>query len=114
MSNHPESLLQANIVATLSLHRIYCFAVSNELLGATKGAARKMAIFKAMGLRSGVSDLVVILPGRVLFLEVKTPTGRQSPAQKVFQEIVESLGHYYVLVRSVDEALAAVKNNHGK
>jgi hypothetical protein len=103
--NHDESILQANIVAALSLHRIYCFAVSNELLGATKGAARKMAIFKAMGLRSGVSDLVVILPGRVLFLEVKTPTGRQSPAQKTFQQIVESLGHSYVLVRSVEEAL---------
>ncbi|HSW63606.1 MAG TPA: VRR-NUC domain-containing protein [Dissulfurispiraceae bacterium] len=109
--NHDESILQSQIVQALSLHRIYCFAVSNELLGNSRGAARKMAIFKAMGLRSGVSDLVVVLPGRVIFLEVKTTTGRQSPAQKNFQSIVEGLGHQYALVRSVDEALAAVKNN---
>ncbi len=104
--NHDESILQSQIVQALSLHRIYCFSVPNELLGSSKGAARKMAIFKAMGLRPGVSDLVVVLPHRVIFLEVKTPTGRQSPAQKVFQSIVQALGHQYTLVRSVDEALA--------
>lgn len=105
--NHDESILQANIVQALSLHHIYCFSVPNELLGSSKGAARKMAQFKAMGLRPGVSDLVVVLPHRVIFLEVKTPIGRQSDPQKTFQGIVESLGHEYVMVRSVDEALRA-------
>jgi hypothetical protein len=107
MNRHDESLLQSAIVAALSLHRIYCFSVPNELLGSSKGAARKMAIFKSLGLRSGVSDLVVILPSRIIFMEVKTPTGRQSDSQKTFQGIVESLGHKYTLVRSVDDALAA-------
>jgi hypothetical protein len=105
--NHDESILQADIVQALSLHRIYCLMIPNDAAGKiSKARAGRLA---AMGLRAGASDILVILPGRVIFLEVKTPTGRQSPAQKVFQEIVESLGHEYRLVRSVDEALAAVK-----
>jgi hypothetical protein len=62
---------------------------------------------KSMGLRAGASDLLVVLKNKVIFLEVKTPTGRQSEAQKIFQKIVESLGHEYYIVRSVDEALKA-------
>ena len=45
-----------------------------------------------MGLKAGVSDLIIIQPDRVLFVEVKTDTGRQSPKQKEFQSIVEMMG----------------------
>ena len=102
---HEESLLQSSIVQSLSLHRIYCLMIPNDAAG--KISPKQAGRLKSMGLRAGASDLLVILPGRVIFMEVKTPTGRQSPAQKNFQSIVEGLGHQYALVRSVDEALAA-------
>ena len=66
-----------------------------------------MMRLKTMGLRSGASDLVVVLPGRVMFVEVKTPTGKQSPAQVKFQQTVEALGHEYIVVRSVEETIDA-------
>jgi hypothetical protein len=44
-----------------------------------------------------------------LWIEVKSPTGKQSPEQKSFQEHVESLGHTYLLVRSIDEVLKWLK-----
>ena len=39
-------------------------------------------------------------------IEIKTPTGRQSKEQRMFQQIVEQRGGIYVLCRSVDDARA--------
>lgn len=38
-------------------------------------------------------------------IEVKTDEGKQSPAQKAFQQRVEDLGGIYVLARSVDDVI---------
>lgn len=56
----------------------------------------------------GGSDLIGMLHGRFLALEVKTPTGRQSPEQRQFQSLVESKGGIYLLARSVDDAVAMI------
>jgi hypothetical protein len=102
--NHSESKLQASIIQEFQRRGIYAFSVPNE--GALSG--RRQMFLKSLGLRNGVSDLIIVLPSRIIFMEVKTPTGTQSENQKAFQQQVESLGHTYVLVRSVDDALAAV------
>ena len=59
----------------------------------------------------GESDLTVFCKGgRTIFLEVKTPTGRQSKAQKHFEEyIIKNLGYEYYVVRSVEDALKIVE-----
>ena len=46
--------------------------------------------------------------GRFLAIELKTPTGRQSPEQRAFQRMVEAMGGVYLLCRSVDDAVAGV------
>jgi len=55
------------------------------------------------GLLAGVSDLIVLKDGKVLFIEIKTSTGRQSDKQKEFQERVEAQGFNYYLVRSLED-----------
>ena len=55
------------------------------------------------GLLSGVSDLIVILDGRVLFVEVKNEKGKQSEKQIKFESQVESLGYKYHLIRTLEE-----------
>jgi len=55
------------------------------------------------GLLKGVSDLIVIIPGKVLFIELKTETGTQSAVQKDFQNRIELLGFKYHLARSLKE-----------
>jgi len=60
----------------------------------------------------GGADLIGIYNGRFVAVEIKTPTGRQSPDQKRFQALVESKGGEYVILRSVDEARAWVES-HG-
>ncbi len=56
----------------------------------------------------GGADLIGMILGRFAALEVKTPTGRQSPEQRQFQALVESKGGIYLLARSVDDAVAMV------
>jgi len=64
---------------------------------------------KAIGMMAGVSDLIIVRPGEVIFVEVKTPKGTQSKSQKVFQSLVEALGFRYLLVRSLDQFKSEIK-----
>ena len=43
------------------------------------------------------------------WIEVKSPTGRLSPEQISFRGHVESLGHTYLLVNSIDQVLEWLK-----
>ena len=56
-----------------------------------------------IGVVSGVSDMIMILPEKVIFLEIKTPTGKQSTKQKEFEEKVKKLGHKYFILRSLED-----------
>lgn len=56
----------------------------------------------------GSSDILGVYRGRFLAIEVKSPTGKQSPDQKIFQRMVEKNGGIYLLVRSVDELADAM------
>jgi hypothetical protein len=47
--------------------------------------------------------LVATIARRVVWVEVKTPTGRQSPKQVAFQKMIEEMGFEYYIVRSLEE-----------
>jgi hypothetical protein len=100
-----EGKLQHEIVKYLQSRKVYFFSVPNEAMGRSVQAMMQL---KSMGLRAGVSDMVLVLPGRVVFLEVKDTVGVQSHLQEVFQQRVEELGHRYCLVRSVAEVSAVL------
>ena len=58
----------------------------------------------AIGL-PGEPDLTLFTKtGETIFIEIKTPTGRQSQKQKHFQKVVESYGFRYMIMRSVENA----------
>lgn len=96
-----EHNIQVAIVQYLRLRGFEVFAIPN---GGRRDAVTG-AKLKAEGVSAGVADLIILLPiGNVLFVEVKTSKGRQSPEQKAFQERVESLGFNYVIWRSVEDA----------
>jgi hypothetical protein len=84
----------------------------NETGSGTRAGRQRQAILSGMGVCPGWSDLVVLAEGRVLFLEVKTPAGRLSPAQRAFRDVVREQGHGFAVVRSIDEARAALAE-HG-
>lgn len=60
---------------------------------------------KKMGYIKGQSDLVIVTKKEILFCEIKSEKGKQSPEQKYFQKQIESLGYKYVLWKSIDDCL---------
>ena len=56
-----------------------------------------------LGSYPGLSDLVAIKNGRVVYIEVKTRRGRQSEYQKKFQEMIEAAGGTYILARGIED-----------
>lgn len=56
----------------------------------------------------GGADLIGILDGRPLAIEVKSPTGRQSEEQRRFEQLWRARGGIYLMPRSVEQAIAMV------
>jgi len=85
---------------------------ANEVTEAGPRGARRQSILVGMGVHPGFADLIVISGGHVLFLEVKSQTGRLRKSQEVFRDTVSAQGFGWALVRSVDDALGALAD-HG-
>lgn len=64
--------------------------------------------FIRFGMR-GSADIIGLVQGRFVAIEVKTKTGKQSEHQREFQMRVEKSGGIYALVRSSCEALELIK-----
>lgn len=86
-------------------------AVYNNPKNAAHGA-----ILKGMGLLPGISDQVLLTPpvpgqsrGSVTWIECKLPDKSQSPEQKDFQALVESLGMRYYIYHSLPELLEILR-----
>lgn len=60
-------------------------------------------IHQSLGSYPGIADLYAVKDGRSIWIEVKTPAGRQSSAQTEFQRQVEAHGGVYVLAREIED-----------
>lgn len=92
---HAEADFQIGVVRFLRMAGHFVFAVPN-------GGSRNVieaANLKAQGVMAGVSDLILLLPKKVYFIELKNPNGkgRQSPAQREFEDNVRAYGNEYLL-----------------
>lgn len=93
---HDEANFQVGVVRFLRSQGHYVFAVPN---GGSRNL-REAVNLKAQGVMAGVSDLIVLLPNKkVYFIEIKNPNGkgRQSPAQREFEDNVRAHGHEYLI-----------------
>lgn len=81
---------------------------ANEVTSGNPRAKLRQAVLVGMGVHPGFADLIVLSGGRVLFLEVKSKTGRLSPPQVAFRDTVQAQGFAWALVRSVEDALGAL------
>ena len=101
-----EHNLQVSIINYLRLNKIFCFAVPN---GGSRNA-REGANLKKEGVMAGVSDLIILLPNKAIFVEIKTDKGRQQETQKLFEEKVKGLGFDYLVWRNIDDAIRFIQN----
>ena len=63
-------------------------------------------LLQGIGCYPGLSDMVAIKEGRVLFIEYKRPgRGKQSEKQKIFQADIERAGGEYILVEGLEDLI---------
>lgn len=130
MKKRYEIHIQNDIILWMSINRpdLVIFSVPNEsipeLLGSLEYKLKGNSILNIIrqvasivlrklintGLLKGASDLVVVLPKKVIFVEVKQENGVQNKFQKVFQSRVEKLGKEYYIVRSLEDFKNIVNN----
>lgn len=111
---HKESELQIQCVRWFAYEyphlRMLLYHSKNE--GTANGRVQG-AIAKAEGVVAGVADLILQAPSEggfsCLAIEMKTPTGRQSPDQKMFELYIKAAYGKYVVIRSFDDFKAIVK-----
>ena len=100
----PESALQRQVPAHVdarSARNTFVFAVPNGGLRSKIEAA----ILKGLGVRAGVPDLIAIKAGRVCALELKSPRGRLSKAQKETITQLQGAGAIVAVADRLDAAL---------
>lgn len=114
-NQHPEADLQRTVVACLQLALPKGSIVhhSPNEQGGGEAARRRQAILVGMGVHPGWTDVVLLVrvlgAPFVLFLELKSATGRLTKEEKDFRDDVLRLGFGWALVRSVDDALDACR-----
>jgi len=59
---------------------------------------------------TGSPDIICVISGQYVGIEIKGTDGKQSDNQKDFQERLEKAGGLYLLVHSLDEAIIALNN----
>jgi len=97
-----ESAIERDILRYLNDGgRCYAWKVhSVGVFDSGSGSYRKSSPFAV----NGISDVIAIRDGQVLFLEIKTPHGKQSQDQIKFQKAIRSKGGVYEILTSVDDA----------
>ncbi len=110
---HEEDDLQkatAGLIDAIALPGVVAWHTPNG----GKRSKREAGRFKAMGVRPGVPDWTIasdaLIP-TVLFIELKSATGRVSEEQKVFRRDAETAGCLWDLARSIDEFLAVLRRH---
>jgi len=83
---------------------VLIFSVPNE----SKRPPSQAATLKAMGLRPGAADLVMVHDGRCYFIECKANDGDQSKAQQAFEHDARLAGSSYRIVRSLAQFIEAL------
>lgn len=118
-----EAETQKAILQLLAAYGVYAFRLNTAAIR-TDGR-----FFRAHSLGAGAADIfalpiihtaywkgspcgheLTIGQPQPLWIEVKSPTGKQSQEQASFQREVESRGCYYLLARSVEDVMRWLKD----
>lgn len=96
-----EADTQRAILDYLALKRIFHYRNNS---GAFADKAGHFYRFGAVG----SPDIVCVVDGQYIGIEVKAPKGKQSDNQREFQRRLEAVGGRYILARSLDDVIAAL------
>lgn len=85
----PETLLKQDVRRYLSITGWFCFPV-----------------LQGLGAYKGITDFIAVKNGQVIFVECKSPKGKQSPYQQEFERQIKESGGIYLLVKDVADLMS--------
>lgn len=104
MARHSNPEQSFQIAATDYLCYVLPKSYWFTAIGHGGGGSIRGALLKAMGLKRGVADHLVLGPNNfVLWLEYKSKRGALSPEQKAFRDMVEMFGHRHGMCRDLND-----------
>ncbi|HAY3540821.1 VRR-NUC domain-containing protein [Elizabethkingia anophelis] len=110
--NHQESKIQIACVRWFAYQYPALFPLFFAVPNGGKRLLTEAKIMKAEGVKSGVSDLLLLHPNKdysFLAIEMKTKKGRQNDNQKKWQAEIEKTGvGKYVICRSTEQFIKEV------
>lgn len=106
----PEGLVLRSVM--FALRREPDLLIYRQNVGAARlpvGNGRERLV--RFGLTKGASDLLGVLApaGRIVAIELKAARGRTTPEQEAFLQGIRAFGGFACVVRSADEARAAIE-----
>lgn len=108
---NPEKILQDAAIKFLQTQNYYVMRLNSSTIQ-SMDTGIYMSSYKIAGLgSSGASDLIVGKNGKIIFIEMKSPSGRQSQSQKRFQTFVEKLGFRYLIIKDLDTLIEYERQN---
>jgi hypothetical protein len=107
--NRPEQAIQRAVfqhIRARSMPGVFAFHPFNG----GKRSAVEAAIYKGLGARAGLPDIIVFYRGQIFGLELKAAKGRVSPVQRQTLNEMEVAGARTHIVKSLDEALITLES----
>ena len=102
-----EHQVQTQILEELLSRGIFCFRNNS---GAFATQYKDKNYFIQFGLK-GSSDIIAIINGIFVGIEVKGPRGKQSEYQNAFQKNIEDAGGIYILAFSWEDVVKKINND---
>jgi hypothetical protein len=100
-----ESDVQRQILDYLALKGIFHYRQNSGGLGGEHKGKKWFVRFGAVG----APDIICVIAGQYVGIEVKAPKGKQSDHQKEFQRKLEMAGGRYILTYSLDDVISLLQ-----
>jgi hypothetical protein len=104
----PEQAIQRAVVEHLRVRGVKGLVFFHVPNGGQRGRVEG-AIFKSLGVRAGVSDLILVHAGKIFAMEFKAPGGRATEAQMAFQSDIDAAGAFTAMAEGIDAALQTLE-----
>ena len=114
--NHPEDEIQKTVVQHLNARGVpglvFWHTPNSSKLGGKRtrnGIPLAALRLKKLGLRAGVSDLILVHENKIFALELKSEDGRPTEEQLKFLTDIQNAGAYACVCHGADRALAVLE-----
>jgi hypothetical protein len=112
----PEQAIQKAVVEHLKVRGVRGLVFWHTPQGVMYGGKRSRkgvniqgSIMAGMGVRAGVSDLILVHEGKIFAMELKAPGGRATEAQMAFQSDIDAAGAFTAMPEGIDAALQTLE-----